>query len=145
VSKIPFIYLEFRAYCQATENEFKIKDALRNAIGVDEFDIDKLTGYYGNPILLYSGKIKSKKKILSFFDKFDNADIVKISSGLDQRIGDDLLLHVRLSKQEAYLGKTILSGKGDFIDVAIKIESYPASKDRALKLAREFLGGKEPE
>jgi len=138
-SKIPFIYLEYRAYCHATEDEEKVLCALKNALGEIKTERRFVTGYHGNPVVLLRGKLGTRKAIVEFFRRLKANDLKRIISELEQRIDENFMIHIRVDKQAAYEGHLEILNKIDAIDIAIKIESFPASYERALKIATEFL------
>jgi len=134
----------FRAFCQATEDEVKVKAALLFASGgkVENIERTKCEGYYGNPIVILDVCIRSSRSIKSFFQRISELDRRVLLEDLERRIDEDCALYFRLDKQEAYLGRLVLGEKGeehDIIAVHGKVKSYPKSRESSLRSMADFL------
>jgi len=134
-----FHYLSFRTFCQATEDEEKVVQALKFVSGVDAVERNASEGYHGNKIVVLEGAIRSKKRIDAFFGRLSNSDIAKILETLEQRVDEECALFFRLDKQEAYLGRLILAKSEDVISVRAKVECYPRRRESALEQARRYF------
>jgi len=66
----------------------------------------------------------------------------QIIKDLNKKIDNKGNLFLRFDKQEAYLGNLVVVEHGDSIHLKIKIAAYPAKKDKAIKIVKEMLGGK---
>ena len=90
-------------------------------------------------------EIKKQREIKEFLDFF----IKRIEKGqkedilreLDLRVDENGMLHLRVDKQQAYLGKISLIPHGDGIIVRIKITTYPLKKEKVLEAARSLIEG----
>ncbi len=145
-------YLELNAFCHATENHHKVEQALLNLIPSElkSVFLGKLrkipvTGYYGNPIVVYKAKITYKegaqevvKNILSRMDVFDSKEIYRT---LGDRVNKGSIF-LRLDKQKAYLGEIKLSGGDDIIQVRIALMPHLRDFEK-VKYALRLLGLKE--
>jgi RNA-binding protein len=134
----------FRAFCQATEDEAKVKAALLFASGgkVENMERTKCEGYYGNPIVILDICIQSSRSIKSFFQRISELDRRALLEDLERRIDEDCALYFRLDKQEAYLGRLVLGENGeehDIIAVHGKVKSYPKSRESSLGSMAEYL------
>jgi RNA binding exosome subunit len=134
----------FRAFCQATEDEAKVKAALLFASGgkAENIERTKCEGYYGNPIVILDVCIQSSRSIKSFFQRISQMDRRALLEDLERRIDEDCTLYFRLDKQEAYLGRLVLGEKGeehDIIAVHGKVKSYPKSRESSLRSMAEYL------
>lgn len=134
----------FRAFCQATEDEAKVKAALLFASGakVENIERTKCEGYYGNPIVILDVCIQSSRSIKSFFQRISELDRRALLEDLERRIDEDCALYFRLDKQEAYLGRLVLGEKGeehDIIAVHGKVKSYPKSRESSLLSMADYL------
>jgi hypothetical protein len=58
---------------------------------------------------------------------------------LDERLDDQLMLHLRFSKQDAYSGKLVTESSSDAIAVKIKIATYPKDRNKALEMLEDFF------
>ena len=111
----------------ATEDYQKISGALYDIFGIEKDDIslDKLSGHFGNPILMLSVEMKKKcaerflKKMVSVISKTQMADIVE---NLEGRI-NDATLYLRFSKQK-FVEKTLVLEEKDPIRISIYTPVY---------------------
>lgn len=134
----------FRAFCQATEDEVKVKTALLFASGGKDEKLKrtKCEGYHGNPIIILDICIVSSRAIKSFFQRLSEVDRKALLNDLERRIDEDCAFYFRLDKQEAYLGRLALgemSEEDDIIAVHGKVKSYPKSRNTSLNNMAEYL------
>lgn len=134
-----FHYLAFRTFCQATEDEEKVVQALKFVSGVDAIEKCASEGYHGNRIVVLESAIRSKKRIEAFFGRISNSDIAQILETIEQRIDEECSLFFRLDKQEACLGRLVLTKGEDVISVRAKVECYPKRRESALEQARQYF------
>jgi RNA binding exosome subunit len=142
-----FHYVETRVFGLATEDPEKVRKALRFVIGDDEADLSEetTTGFHKNPILIYSYQLKKSKDIKGFFERLSKAGHIKaILTTLEERLDDELMLNIRFNKQESFQERLVLAAedpKGGVISVRAKVKAFPANREGALKVLKEFLGG----
>jgi RNA binding exosome subunit len=135
--------ISYRVFIQATENEEKVQESLKNIFPGAKPEIEHTEGYYNNPVTILSQKITKKREIKEFIQKFqamDNEDIIKISHDFERKMDDKGNFFLRFDKQEALNGNWKVVEHGDSIHVRIKIAAYPAKKDVAIKIAHEIFG-----
>lgn len=134
--------VSFRAFVAATEDEERVREALCLFLSADGISASTATGHFGNVIKILEGSLR-KKDALDFFralqDKMPNSDRSKLRRELSSRVDDSCQLHFRLDKQAAYQGEMRLTDTRDAIDVTALIESYPARKNEAIRIAGELL------
>ena len=105
-----------------------------------EILVEKSKGHFGNPIIILEAKLSRNKEIKRFFMKLHEAGILtRLSEELEQRIDEECALHLRLSKQKAYLGEIALADDADIINCRMKIAAYPANSDVATKICRKYM------
>ncbi len=136
--------LTFRAFCQATEDEKKVVQAVLFASGGKGEDVrrTKCEGYYGNAIIILDVSISSAKAIRSVFHRLSREDRQAMLDQLERRIDENCSFYFRLDKQEAYLGRLVLGENGeehDIIAVHGKVKSYPKSRESSLHSMAEYL------
>jgi RNA-binding protein len=134
----------FRAFCQATEDEAKVRTALLFASGGKEEKVKrtKCEGYHGNPIVILDVCIESSRVIKSFFQRLSEVDRRALLDDLERRVDEDCAFYFRLDKQEAYLGRLVLGEKkeeNDIIAAHGKIKSYPKSRESSLRSMADYL------
>jgi RNA binding exosome subunit len=134
-----FHSLMFRTFCQATEDEAKVIDALRFACGSDEIERSVSEGFHGNRILVLVAALRARKDIDLFFSRFDDEDLLLLRATLEERVDECGNLFLRLDKQKAFLHELKVSEEGDVISVRGSIKAYPKRRETALEIAREYL------
>mgnify|MGYP001474918182 CR=1 FL=1 len=132
----------FRAFVASTEDDGKVREALSLFVPPESISEISVAGHFGNEILVLTSTLR-KREGLKFFDRLREAlpegEMKRLRREADLRVDDDCKLHFRLDKQAAYQGEVRLAGSGDAISVCAHLESYPARRERALKVAGELL------
>tara|TARA_B100000315_G_scaffold4795_1_gene4860 strand:+ start:167 stop:592 length:426 start_codon:yes stop_codon:yes gene_type:complete len=121
------IVAKIRMIVHATEDYRRISDALYDIFGIekDKISLDKLSGHFGNPILMLSVEMKKKyaevflKKMVSLISKTQMVDIVE---DLEVRI-NDATLYLRFSKQK-FIKKTLILEEKDPVRISIYTPVY---------------------
>jgi RNA binding exosome subunit len=133
MSSVPFHYVDLRAFCYVTEDEGLVEDALRRLLP-EAVDLDRAEseGHYGDPILVLSVRVEETAAIEAVLDSLADLPATerdRLSEELDERVDEDCSLFVSLDKQAACTGEVRL---GDGIAMRAKVESYPATRERAI-------------
>lgn len=136
--------LRFRAFCQATEDEEKVAQALLFASGAEEQDLErtKCVGYHGNPILLLEVVVTKGKMVKNVFLRLSLENRSELLRTIEDRVDEDCTFYFRLDKQEAFSRRMFLGEREDENDVIAvhgKVKTYPKTRDGALEVIREFL------
>lgn len=135
--------VNINVFVHATENEDKVLNALKIFLP-DNFKVQKerATGHYQNPIGIFTVKIERARDIINFLDlikrNLPKNDINKLLNDLERYVNDEGVLFIRFDKQQA-MRSLIRFGKDDPILVRVKVAAYPASKEKALEVARGLL------
>jgi hypothetical protein len=150
-------YILLRAIAHATEDRDRVLEALSLflpqplsggeaslSVSPPEVETMEAAGHHGNPVVIYSATLKRKKEIKAFTDLLINGlspDSRKLLLGeLRERLDDELMLHLRFDKQQAYLGNIAFSESTDPIIVKMKIATYPKSREKAIEAMEELFG-----
>jgi RNA binding exosome subunit len=133
------ISINYRAFVHATEDEEKVLSALKFASGLEEFEKNVVAGHHGNKIIVLDGVLKDKKAVKAFFRSLSKEGLQEMIDTLDNRLDDDCFLFARLDKQEAFLGKMVLTKNDDAIALRAKVQSYPKKRELAFIAAKEYL------
>ncbi|WP_336038170.1 RNA-binding protein [Halobacterium yunchengense] len=138
MSSVPFHYVDLRAFCYATEDEQRVREALQHFLPEDvELERAETEGHLGDRIVVLSARVERADEIRHVLDRLRaGADVDRVREELDQRVDDNCSLFVHLDKQAAFRGVAEL---GDGIALRAKVEAYPANKDAAVENAREAL------
>jgi RNA binding exosome subunit len=108
-SKVPIAYIDIRTFAHATEDTDKVEAAVRNTlpaelIGTITLVRSNLTGYHGNPIVLFETRIKDKNAVQKVFEKLSSELSMMDKELLSGKIKLHLErgnLYVRFDKQAA--------------------------------------------
>lgn len=138
MAKVPFHYVDLRAFSYATEDEKRVEDALRTFLPEDaEIDRVENVGHHGDRIVVLSARIENADGMRHVLDALaDLDDVDRVIDELDQRVDDNCALFLRVDKQAAFRGDVRL---GPGITVRAKVEAYPAKQEAAVENARETL------
>ncbi|MFQ6060364.1 MAG: RNA-binding domain-containing protein [Thermoplasmata archaeon] len=135
-----FLNVRLRAHCHATEDPLRVKDALRFLLPSAKISERRMVGHYGNPIIVCESKADRRGDAEHFWERIKSSiPLSELTEGLKERIDEDCVLHMRLDKQRAYLGKIEIVKHEDVIVVASRIESYPRKRRIAIQKAKEFF------
>lgn len=135
-----FHYVEFQAYCHATEDPDKVKKAMENLAGRElEINVSDAEGYYGNPIKILEAKISRNPEMDAFFEGLPGTLLKELRDELDRRIDERCNFFFRVDKGAAYEGEISLARGGNSIRVRARVESYPSKKETAVEKMREYL------
>lgn len=132
MGSVPFHYIDLRAFCYATEDEQRVKRALRTLLP-DEHPIDRQEseGHYGDRILVFSTRVETADDMRYVLEQLRAGNVlVAIADEIDDRVTENTELFVQLDKQAAYNGTVAL---GDGITFRAKIEAYPAKRSHAIE------------
>lgn len=127
------VVLEFSTFVHSTENEGKVLEALTRALPEDlrqvlsqRVVIEKLEGHYGNVIKVVRLSVSREhgadvlRYILCSMDRTNREILLATLENRVERRRSRL--HIRLSKQDLYLGRVILSDSGDVVKVIASFE-----------------------
>ncbi len=135
-------HITFRAFSAATEDDGRVRDALGIFVPLDRIVITDAVGHYDNPIKILEATLK-RKEGQAFFEllreQLPKSDLLRLEGEVEERVDDNCELHFRLDKQAAYKGKVCLTDSTDAISVSAHMESYPARREEAVRIARELL------
>ncbi|MFB6300838.1 MAG: RNA-binding protein [Halobacteriales archaeon] len=138
MASVPLHYIDLRAFCYATEDEERVRRALRTFLP-EEYDIDreKNEGHHGDRIVVLSTRVENADDIRHVLDQVRRLDDLEtIRSELDERVDENCSLFLQFDKQAAYRG-AVTTGAG--IMLRAKVEAYPARKETAVENARSVL------
>lgn len=142
MASLPIRWLAARAFCQATEVEARVAQALETAVPGGVTSRDRVEGQFGNPVILLARRAESAEPIRGIWDRWRDAGLVSLlSEELTSRLDADAILHFRIDKEAAYQGRLALAAGSDPIDVQVKLKAYPAKWEEIHRVARALLGG----
>jgi len=139
-------YVEISFLAHATEDMDRLLQMIRSIIQKQNFEdlefiIDKMRGYYGNPITKVKTVIRNRRSALEFVLniahslRFDDKEILK--SDISLYVDDDGTLYIRLDKQGIFKSDIRL-GVSDPIRMKIKLSNKIRDYREATKLYSKF-------
>ncbi len=125
---------EIKAICHTTESEEKVKQTLSFVTSSSDFKKEKIRSFWDEAAVLIYAKF-SKNETATILNKI-NAELSKtdkeiLKNTFLSRFDDVADFHIRFSKQDAYLGKLLLSEVSDVIKLKIKTKNYPTNIEKS--------------
>ncbi len=129
--------IEARAYSRSTEVPERVVAAILNLYpekyrSLVELKTTKAEGHSGDKIFVFESQLKNKvgcEATLDYiFAKLDKEDRRRLHNTLQQRIDKNCFFFVRIDKQAAFLGDTVIAKGPDVISVQVHIQQYPRCK-----------------
>ena len=134
--KVPFHYVDLRAFSYATEDVKRVEQALFSLLPEDvELERVENVGHHGDRIVVLSARVERADEMRHVLDRLSELeDLDRVLDELDERVDDNCALFLRLDKQAAFRDEVRL---GPGLTVRTKVEAYPAKKEKAVANARE--------
>jgi RNA binding exosome subunit len=135
-----FHELKVESFVQATEDEARVMVAIRNLVGTrGELERIEIEGVHSNPLIMLTVKVHREREILEVLEIITKMEFWdKAMAGMDDRLDDDQVFHVRVDKSSTYLGIPVLWDGGEAIELKLKIATYPTSRNDAIKVLKEL-------
>lgn len=142
---MPVKSIELRTYVHATEEKERVLQALKSIIGGEEWRDSELVeeryeGHYGNPVTVLTVRVEDAERatriLKSIVSRLPRPDAMILLDTLEDRVDGAGNLYLRLSKQDAYLGKLALYEADDVVRVTV---GYQGRRSRALEEYRGIL------
>lgn len=134
-----FASLHARVICHATEDFGSVEKAIRAVIGDANLHVSRTEGVHGNEIDVVQAEVGDARAILAFFDRLSTEALRRLADTLEQRIDDERNMFIRIEKQLALAGDIRLSTGDDVVSVRLRVRSFPARKEAAVQVVRQFL------
>ena len=136
-------YVLFRTQAHATEDVARVREALGRVLPAGTPVNETTTeGYFGNPITVLDARLEKKAAdgYLGFLrQRLPEADLKALIGELAERVDARCFFHLRLSKQDAYLGDVRVTYGEDAISLRAKLEAYPAKREACLRQIRDYF------
>lgn len=135
--------ISYRVFVYGTENEEKVKEAVKTLFPNSHPETDTTEGYFKNPVLILHDKITKNREIKEFVNvlkQIDDTSKKQLFNELENKMDARGNLFLRFDKQKAYLGDLKIIEHGDALHVKINVAAYPAKKENAIKVAKDILG-----
>ncbi|MDI6856475.1 MAG: RNA-binding domain-containing protein [Candidatus Thermoplasmatota archaeon] len=134
-----FYRITFRTYCYATEALEKVEKALQFVTRSNNITKTKLSGYYGNPVIVLETELNTANDCNNFFSALEKSVVKKLITELEARTDEDCNFYIRFDKQKAFEQEYQLTEGGDTIATRCKLKVFPPKKEIAILKLKEFL------
>lgn len=129
-----FHYLHLRTFAHETEDPQKVRRALDNAVQGAEvaWTETNAEGGHRNRILILDGEVKSAPAVKRLFESLARDDpdgFHRLVEESARRVDEHLNFHLRIDKQEACMGRTVLARDEDAITVRGKVRIFGTRRD----------------
>ncbi len=136
---------EVSVFAHATEDEEKVKQAVKIIARFEpEWETQRLSGHYDDPIQLLTAKTIKKKEATDFLAniiaRLSTLDRETLFSDLVNRIDPQGSLYMRLDKQRAFHGRAVLTESDP---IRVKFRFQILHKADPVAVIREILHGME--
>jgi len=135
-----FHWLRVQAFCYATEDETRVREALEGLLGGCGFETTATEGEHGNRIVLMEAVLKKQREFDAVFGSLRPV-IPELIGGISDRVDGDCVFRTRLDKQELVRGRCVIAHHGDVVSVTGKAVSHPARKEIAETNLVAYLEG----
>lgn len=134
-----FRWIKARVMIYATEDRERVTEMFSELVGTDDYKEDLVEGELGNITVILEATLTKQKEFDRLFGKFEPENIEWIISEIDDRIDEECTFFLRLDKQEAMSASYVIGRGGDVISFTCKVASYPAKRELAINILREYL------
>ncbi len=149
---IRYHWLRLRAACHPTEEPGKVREALRFVAGLSEddfapaFEDDAMETHHGLPLHIFEVTVDKSRAIRDILQRIFALDggLETLRRTIAKRIDDDGVFYLRIDKQAAAGGALALLDGEDAVQVRIKLEVYPSTREAALGALEKLLESGRP-
>ncbi|MBN1389605.1 MAG: hypothetical protein JXA22_03075 [Candidatus Thermoplasmatota archaeon] len=124
-------------FVQSTEDRDKVIKAIKNVLSGElsgKVSTSSAEGVFKNPIEHIVVELTRAKDIERVVEKWSGMDFwTEAAARIEDRLDEDLVYHVRLDKEKAYLGDLVIWKKGEAIEVQLKPATFPVSREKAIE------------
>lgn len=140
MASLPIRWILARTYCQATEKEDRVQQALDTAVPGGAGSRDRFEGQFRNPVIVFTKRLDRAEELRRAWAVWRDAGLLQpVAQELERRLDEEGVLHVRVDKQAAFEGTLVPASGADSIDIQVKLKAYPAKPEEILRVARSIL------
>ncbi len=134
-----FHRLSLEAFCHATEDLEKVKEAMTKLVPPFEklnFQTEKLEGSFGNDIISVKLEFEKQAEIVDLLE-FIKSNLSDSDIDIDAHVTENNEFWIRFDKQKAHEGK-VIAGRGDVIQLKGKVAAFPAKREKAVEMMEKL-------
>jgi RNA binding exosome subunit len=141
-------WIRLRATCHPTEDLAKVESAVRNAAGVPDLAVqaEPMDTHHGGTVHVVEGVLDKSRAVRDALTRILALPGAReeLAATLESRTDDDGVFYLRVDKQEAFAGRLVLTRGEDAVQMRLKMEHYPATREAALGSLRTLLESGRP-
>lgn len=141
-------WLRLRATCHPTEDLAKVEQALRFVAGVPGLRVEAtaLDTHHGGTVHVVETVLDRARQVRDALERILALPGARedLAATVEARTDDEGVFYLRLDKQEAFLGRLALTRGEDAVQVRLRMEHYPATREAALEALRTLLATGRP-
>lgn len=133
-------WLRLRATALPTEDPERVAAAMVHLAGVEAVpEGTRLEAHHGGDVVMLELELTRRRDVKACLDRLLATVGPALAADLEARVDEDGVLYARFDKQAAAVGRTRLGEGADTVQVRLKPEAHPFSRERALAMLRERL------
>lgn len=141
-------WIRLRATAHPTEDLAKVESAVRNAAGVPDLAVkaEPMDTHHGGTVHVVEAALDKSRTVRDLLGHILDLPGARdeLRATVEARTDDEGVFYLRLDKQEAYGGRLVLTRGEDAIQLRLKMEHYPASREAALESLKQLLTAERP-
>lgn len=143
-------WIRLRSSCHPTEDLAKVLAAVRFVAGQDEAafkpQLTALESHHGGTVQLVEAVLDKSRAVRDLLGRLLALPGARddFRASLDARVDDDGVFYARVDKQDAFAGRLTLTRGEDCVQLRLKLEHYPATREAALDSLRRLLDSDRP-
>lgn len=141
-------WIRLRATAHPTEDLAKVEAAVRNAAGVPDLAVqaEPMDTHHGGTVHVVEAVLDKSRAVREALGRVLALPGARdeLAATVEARTDDDGVFYLRLDKQEAYAGRLQLTRGEDAVQLRLKMEHYPATRDAALASLKAMLDSGRP-
>ena len=141
-------WIRLRATCHPTEDLAKVESALRSAAGVPDLVVkaEPMDTHHGGTVHVVEATLDKSRAVRDALGRILALPGARddLAATIEARTDDDGVFYLRVDKQEAFAGRLVLTRGEDAVQLRLKMEHYPATREAALASLKAMLDSGRP-
>ena len=138
-------WIRLRANCHPTEDLAKVEEAVRFVAGLDadkfQPSLTPLESHHGGTVQLVECTLDKSRQVRDMLQRLFDLPGAReqLKASLESRTDDDGVFYARVEKQDALAGRLVLTRGEDCVQLRLKLEHYPNTRQAALASLQRLL------
>lgn len=143
-------WVRLRANCHPTEELARVQQAVQFVAGLDDKgfqpQVTALESHHGGIVQLVEATVDKSRAVRDLLQRILDLPGARddLQRTLDARTDDDGVFYLRVDKQDAYSGRLTLTRGEDCVQLRLKLEHYPATREAAVAALQALLANAKP-